>query len=403
MQSEVLPPVIVSFAITRECNLRCKHCYSNSKDSPHPQELNTEETKRVITEIAETGTRLLVFDGGEPLMRPDIYELIAHAKKAGLYPVLSTNATLLSSEAVDKLKRAGIRALAISIQGADAKTHDDFCGIEGSWERAMAGTHNAATAGLLFQINTCLSHHNLDQFDDIAKLAEDTGAVALEVFNFAPVGKGKEHSQLALTSQEQHSFVTHLIQLQLNNARITYRCVALPQLFIEVEKTILEEEKKERFDRTCCSAGVHYCYILYDGTVYPCMMLQKKAGNVREKSFQEIWQRSEMFKLLRNRDKLEGRCKHCDYRQLCGGARCLVFEETGSLTKEDGYCWFTKEELKRPILLQEAGCAYCEGQPIAVCKVCGAPLCRAHSITCPLCQASLCHPDVKDCFFKHNC
>ena len=121
-------------------------------------------------------------------MRDDIYELVSCAKETGLHPTLITNATLLSTEAAQWLKKAGIQLLAISIHGADAKSHDDFCGIEGSWERAMAGIRNAATARIPFQINTSITHHNPAQFDDIVNLAKDLGAIAIESFSFAPVG-----------------------------------------------------------------------------------------------------------------------------------------------------------------------------------------------------------------------
>jgi radical SAM protein with 4Fe4S-binding SPASM domain len=347
MSEKARPPFMVNFAVTRECNLRCQHCYSQASDSPHPEELTTAEAKQVIDEVCQAGTHWLIFDGGEPLMRDDIYELIAYAKETGLVPMLSTNATLLSTEAAGKLKKAGIAALTISIHGAEAKPHDDFCGMEGSWERAMLGISNAVRADLPFRINTCVHRGNLDQLDAIVALAKESKAMAIEVLQFVPVGRGKKHPELELNQEEKIRLVSKIIQYQLEDEKFVYYCIALPQLWVEVEKTVTEEEAKKRFIRTCCDAGIRYCSILYEGTVYPCMLLPKSAGNIREKSFETIWQGSEVFRTLRNRDKLEGKCHHCEYRQLCGGARCLVFEKTGSLTKEDPNCWFKKEELAR--------------------------------------------------------
>jgi radical SAM protein with 4Fe4S-binding SPASM domain len=126
-----------------------------------------------------------------------------------------------------------------------------------------------------------------------------------------------------------------------------YRCIGLPQIWAEIEKTVPEDEVLTKFVRSCCAAGTRYCCILYDGTVYPCMVLQKKAGDVREQSFVDIWENSEVFQILRDRTKLEGKCGRCDYRQVCGGARCRVYAQTGSLTAEDAACWFSEEELKR--------------------------------------------------------
>ena len=400
MPAKTLPPVLVSFAVTQECNLRCKHCYTGAADSPHPNELTTAEAKRLITEIAKAGTRMLIFDGGEPLLRPDIYQLLAYAKEVGLPPMMGTNATLLSTEAVEKLRKAGIATLAISLHGADAKTHDEFCQSEGSWGRAMLGIHNATAAGIPFQINTCVHHYNLAQFDAIISLAKELGAIAIEVFSFVPVGRGKEHPDLTLTPKERQYLVSRIIKHQLEEGLI-YRCVAIPQFWVEVEKKVAKEAMP-RFIRSCCGAGLRYCCILYEGTVYPCMVLQRKAGNMREKSFAQIWQQSQALQLLRNREKLEGKCQRCDYRQVCGGTRCLVFENTGSLTGEDGDCWF-KEEPKKPVAVAEVGCQHCGRETIAVCAVCQSSLCQSHSFSCPLCHACLCHPDASDCLFRHKC
>ena len=403
-KGKILPPLMVSFAITRECNLRCRHCYSEATDSPHPEELTTAEAKKVIAEIAEAGARLLIFDGGEPLMRDDIYQLIAHAQSAGLQPTLGTNATLLSTEAAERMKKAGIRSLAISLHGAEAKSHDDFCGMEGSWERAMAGIHNVAAAGIPFQINTCIHHYNLAQFDAIVSLARNLRAVAIEIFHYVPAGRGKEQPDLALSPDEQQWLVSQIIQHQLYDQSMVYRCVGIPQFWVEVEKRVTHKEAMSRFIRSCCGAASRYCCVFYEGTVYPCMVLQKRAGNIRENSFQEIWQESEVFRKLRDRDKLEGKCGNCAYRQLCGGARCVVFEKTHSLIKADDGCWFEKKELKRrAVVVQETGCGYCGKETLALCQVCQSPACESHSLSCPFCHARLCHPDVKDCFFNHKC
>ncbi len=286
-------------------------------------------------------------------MRPDIYELVTHAKEAGLNPMMNTNATLLSTEAVGKLKKAGISTISISLYGADAKSHNEFCCFEGGWERTMLGIRNVSAAGIPLQINTCIHHYNLDQLDAIIALAKDFGAVGIEIFNYVPVGRGKAPPDLTLSLEERKNLADKIIQHQLNDEKMVYRCVAIPQFWVEVEKTIANKTAMQRFIRTCCDAGLRYCCVFYEGTVYPCIVLQRRAGNVREQSFEEIWLRSEVFKILRDRDKLEGKCKHCVYRQLCGGARCMVFEKTGSLTKEDSACWFKKDELEKPIAVQQ--------------------------------------------------
>ena len=339
-------------------------------------------------------------------MRSDIYELIAHANKVGLYPMMSTNGTILSSEAANKLKRAGMESITISLFGSNSESHDDFCGREGSWARAMAGIRNVASAGIPFQINMCATRHNLDQLDDIANVAKDIGATGINIFDFVPIGRGKGHPELILTPEERSGLVSHIIQCQLADDNLVYRGIGLPQLLVEVEKTVAGKDQRHKFVRTCCGAGLHHCCIFYEGTVYPCALLQKGAGNVRENSFGEIWQKSDVFKVLRDHSKLAGNCKKCGYRELCGGARCQVFERTRSLTKEDSYCLYRNEELKRPPNAgggEDGTCKYCPRDQLATCEVCGYALCEEHSLVCPICQALLCHPDARDCFFEHGC
>ena len=344
---KILPPVMVSFSVTRQCNLKCIHCYSRSVEIPHPNELTTAEAKRVIGEIADAGARLIIFDGGEPLMRKDIYELIAHAKEVGLRPLMGTNATLITEEVAKRLVEAGIRTLAISLDGAEAKSHDEFRGVEGCWEETMRGIENARQAGIPFQIAPTLRHGRWQEWRGIADLAKEMGAMAVEVFDYIPAGRGAENPEFVLTREERQRFVKDYIAGQLADEEMVYRCIGIPQLWVEVERSVPEEEVLMRFVRTCCGAGLRYCCVLYEGSVYPCMVLQKKAGDVRDQSFQEIWYESEVLKALRDRDRLEGKCGRCDYRYLCGGARCKVYEKTGSLTAEDESCWFREEELRR--------------------------------------------------------
>jgi len=340
-------PTLVSFAVTRECNLKCKHCYSQSIDSPHPQELNTAEAKRLISQIAEAGAHLLILDGGEPLMRPDVFDLVRHSRSVGLTTVMGTNGTLITTEVAAKLVEAGIQALAISLDGADKETHDAFRGVEGVWEQMLRGVENVRQAGIPFQIAPTLRHERWGQWGAIADKAKEWGATAVEVFDYVSVGRGEENPEFEMTVEERRAFVREYIARQRADDVMVYRCVALPQLWVEVEKTVPEEEVLMKFVRSCCAAGIRYCCVLYEGTVYPCMVLQEKAGDVREQSFLDIWQNSEVFQVLRDRDRLEGKCGRCDYRYVCGGARCRVYARTGSLTAEDESCWFTEEELKR--------------------------------------------------------
>lgn len=344
---KAVAPTLVSFAVTRECNLKCRHCYSQSVDSPHPRELSTDEAKQLISQIAEAGARLLILDGGEPLMRPDVFDLVRQSRTAGLTTVMGTNGTLITAEVADKLADAGIQGLAISLDGADAETHDAFRGVEGAWEQTLQGIENVRQAGIPFQIAPTVRHGSWKQWAVIADKAKGWGANAVEVFDYIPAGRGEENPEFEMTIEERRAFVGEYITRQRAEDEMVYRCIGLPQVWIEIENTVPEDEVLAKFVRSCCAAGTRYCCVVYDGTVYPCMVLQERAGDVREQSFVDIWQTSEVFQVLRDRDRLEGKCGRCDYRYVCGGARCRVYAKTGSLTAEDDACWFSEEELKR--------------------------------------------------------
>lgn len=344
MANGVPPPVLVSFGITRECDLKCPHCYSDSGEKD-PKELSTEEAKALIGDVAELGARLIILDGGEPALRSDLVELTRHAKDVGLRPVLGSNAMSITKELATKLKEAGCEGVAISLDGARPKTHDKFRGLEGGWTKTVDGARNCAAAGLPFQIAPLMHRKNWDELGDIIKLSKDVGANAVEIFDFVEAGRGKTHSEYELDTEKRKQAIDMIIDLQRKDD-ITYRVIALPQYWALVEKTVPEEEILERFVRSCCAAGTRYITILPNGDVIPCMVLQPVVGNVREQSIKDIWHNSPILNTLRNRDNLKGKCGRCKYKLTCVGARCKAFEKTGDIMAEDPTCWLTEDEIR---------------------------------------------------------
>lgn len=337
MQNATASPATVHVALTRQCNLRCELCPVDARDSPHPGELNTRQAKRLIGEAAGAGARYVILGGGEPLLRQDLYELVAHARDSRLHCTVKTNGVALSTEVVTRLKNSGAACLEIRLHGSDAGTHDSFSGTPGSFLRTVTGIANAAAAGIPFKVSSCISHHNLSQIEAIADLAKQCGAFAYEVCTFVPVGRAKEHPQLVLTQAERRQLTDRLSRRQREDCAMLYGCEAIPQF--SADAVAAGAGDKLEMVRRCCTAGISSAYVLYDGTVYPCPVLQKSAGSIHKKSFREIWQQSRVLKALRDRDRLGGRCKTCPRRQTCGGARCLVYSRTGSLNREDRDCW----------------------------------------------------------------
>ncbi|HZK18538.1 MAG TPA: radical SAM protein, partial [Clostridia bacterium] len=189
--------MLVSWNTTNECNLSCKHCYRDA-GSKADSELNTDEGKRLIGQIADAGFRMMIFSGGEPLMRPDIFELIEHARDKGLRPVMGTNGTLITSTVAKKLKEAGLMAIGISLDSVDSHRHDEFRGKEGAWQAAVDGMENCAEAGLRFQIHTTVLDWNYDEVESITDFAVKIGAAAHHIFFMVPTGRAVDIEEESL-------------------------------------------------------------------------------------------------------------------------------------------------------------------------------------------------------------
>jgi radical SAM protein with 4Fe4S-binding SPASM domain len=342
-------PVLVSFAITRRCNLRCPHCYSESVEEPHPDELSTEEARRVISDVASLGTRMIIFDGGEPTLRADLPELVEHAAREGLSPLLGTNglSDCLTPDLIARLRDAGLKAAAISLDGSEPQTHDEFRGQQGAYGRTLAGIRACAEAGLSFQVGTTVHRLNVDQFERLVDLARDLGANAVEVFDYVAAGRGTElEATYELDVETRRALVARVIELQRREEELYFRMIGVPEYWVEVERTVPDEEAL-KFVRSCCGAGTRYATLLYDGTVLPCMLLPVHLGNVRETPFSEIWQSSPVLEELRDRRRLRGKCGECRYREVCSGARCRAYAATADYLAEDPACWLDADAIAR--------------------------------------------------------
>lgn len=337
-------PVLVSFGITRECDLKCLHCYSDSGEKD-TNELTTEEAKVVIGHVSELGAKLIILDGGEPTLRGDLLELIRYSAKMGLKTVIGSHGLLLTKDFVKRLKYAGCQGVAISLDGATAKAHDEWRGMDGSWSGAIEGAKNCASMGLSFQFAPVLHSRNYDHLTGIVNYACQLNSDAVEIFDFVPAGRGKRHPEYELNTEQRKKVIEDIIRLQ-RASDLVFRVIALPQYWVMVEKTVPEDEILMKFVRSCCAAGTRYITILPNGDVIPCMLLPVVVGNVRERSLIEIWRESSVLKALRDRNNLKGKCGICKYRTTCAGARCKAYEKTGDILAEDPTCWFTEDEVR---------------------------------------------------------
>ncbi len=336
-----VPPVLVSYAVTRKCNLRCLHCYSESVEEPHPNELSTEEALELISDISDLGARMIIFDGGEPTLRDDLPRLVKHAADSGLSPLLGSNGmvdTLTKNYALE-LKEAGLKVVSISLDGSKPDTHDEFRGFDGSWQRTIEGIKNCVEVGLPFQIGVAVHKYNYGELAETVELAKKLGANAVEVFDYVPIGRGSEHLEYELDIETRKNLIDEIIQMQRSEDEIYFRVIGVPEYWVQIEKMVSDEDIL-KFVRSCCGAGIRYATILYEGTVFPCMLLQIPLGNVRKQRFSEIWRNSPVLDTLRNTRLLKGKCGKCRYREICRGARCRAYAKTGELMAEDPSCWF---------------------------------------------------------------
>ena len=347
-RTHISPPFLISYAVTRKCNLKCKHCYSDAAEEPLPDELSTEEAKGLLDDIANWGIKLLIFDGGEPLCRDDFFDVAGYASSKGLRVVIGSNGTLIDADVAKQLKSSGIMAVQISIDGANAQTHDWFRGEEGTFSKALEGARACRETGLAFQFGMTIRRSNLDEIPDMLKLAVDSGAIAAEFFDLVRVPRVKrEIPDEVLTPNERKEVMGWLAEAQ-KDCPIIIRVPGCPMYTLILKEKDVQPEhfpasllKRIPYYGRGCAAGMPngYITVLPNGDVIPCMLLQVKLGNVREEGITQIWDNSQSLSGLRNRNLLEGECSRCIYRDACAGCRGRAYEKTGNMLATDPGCW----------------------------------------------------------------
>lgn len=340
----VKPPRLIAWELTWGCNLSCVHCRGASTSQVPEGELSTEEAMHFIDEIAKMGDPILILTGGEPLVREDVYDIARYGTDKGLRIALATNGTLLNDDVVKKLKDAGVQRVSISIDGSTEKTHDEFRGVPGAFKSTIRGIEYLKNGGLEFQINTTITKRNLNEIPDILELATEIGAQAHHIFLLVPTGRGKELENEEIPPAE-YERVLNWFYDQQKNVKIQLKATCAPHYF----RIMRQRAKREGTEVTVkthgyeamtrgCLGGISFCFVSSIGDVQPCGYLPVVAGNVKEKSFKDIWEDSELFTDLRDYDKLGGKCGRCSYKSVCGGCRARAYAATGDYMAEEPYC-----------------------------------------------------------------
>ena len=354
-------PYIVIWEVTQACDLACVHCRASAQPKRNPFELSTEEGKRLIDEIAAMQVPVFVLTGGDPIKRPDLFELIEHATKVGVRVSLTPSATpLLTREVVHQMKRSGLARLAVSLDGSNAEVHDAFRGMSGSFQRTMDAIEWANEVGLPVQINTTFSRRNVDDFKEIAALIERKKITLWSVFFLVPTGRGKLDDLLSAEEFEDIFAKLHdLSQRAPFHIKTTeaqhYRRYILQQQVADRRSGRQEAQTSPaKVQDTVGRAprglndGKGFVFVSHTGEVFPSGFLPFSGGNVRTDSLSCIYRESPIFQQLRDPDQLVGKCGACEFRHICGGSRARAFAMTGDPLAEEPCCSYIPKNYVAP-------------------------------------------------------
>ncbi len=347
-------PFTIAWEVTRACAYACVHCRADAMHTPDPNELNTAEALRLIDRLAEFGSPILVFTGGDPMMRRDLHELIAYATEKGLRCSLTPTATALPTTArLEKVREAGIRRIALSLDAPVPQIHDSFRQVKGSWQRTMNILHRAQSIGLSVQVNTTVAKHNVDILDEMIPFLQEVGAVQWSLFFLVPTGRAQASNMI---SPEEHERVFNWLYDLSKNAPFDIKSTAAPMYRrVAIERKRLEQGSDKPV--TFQGAGFQYAdglnrptrgvndgngflFISHVGDIQPSGFLPVTAGNVRSDDVVDVYRLSKIFTDLRSPDKIKGRCGICEYRDVCGGQRGRAYGITGDYLESDPACLY---------------------------------------------------------------
>ncbi|MFZ0309240.1 MAG: radical SAM protein [Candidatus Sulfotelmatobacter sp.] len=389
-------PRLIFWELTKGCNLRCIHCRASATELSSPDDLSTETAKAIIDQIAAVSSPILVLSGGEPLFRKDIFELARYATDKGLRVALATNGTLVTKQVAQKIIDSGVKRVAISLDGADALTHDTFRGIPGAFDAAITGFRNLKDLGMSVQINTTIARHNAHQLPHVLELAKSLGADALHTFLLVPVGCGVDIATEQMVPPEEYERMLNWFYDRSLEGGIEMKATCAPHYFRVVRQRRAAEHRSATAAQAAhpvveaassspskgplgisptemtmpgstgielkpqgigkavghpgthpsdmnamtkgCLAGTAVCFISNQGEVYPCGYLPALAGDLKKQAFADIWENSVVFNELRDVNNLQGKCGCCEFRNVCMGCRARAYAATGNYLDEEPFC-----------------------------------------------------------------
>ena len=387
-KTEEFKPRLIFWEVTKGCNLRCIHCRATATELSSPTDLPTKKALDIIDQIATVSSPILVLSGGEPLYRSDIFQLARYARDRGLRVALATNGTLVTREIARMISDSGVKRVSISLDGADAVTHDSFRGIPGAFEAALYGFRNLKEVGMSVQINMTIARHNAQQLPQVLEMAKSVGADALHTFLLVPVGCGVDIADEQMVPPEEYERMLNWFYDRSLEGGIELKATCAPHYFRVVrQRRVADRRAAESAARESaphlgaigptdmlmpggtgislkpqgpppghhtghpgghpgdmnamtkgCLAGTGVCFISHEGEVFPCGYLPAIAGDLRKEKFADIWANAEVFNELRDTSNLKGKCGCCEFRNVCMGCRARAFAKTGDYLDEEPFC-----------------------------------------------------------------
>ena len=349
-------PKWIAWEITRRCNLNCVHCRSSSEmEVKGHRDFSTEEAYRIIDDIASYAKPVIVLSGGEPLLRKDVFDIAKYGTEKELRMCIATNGTLVTDEICEKMNASGVKMVSLSLDGSTDAIHDDFRSQKG----AFAGTINAARLfkkhGVQFLVNSSFTKRNQEDIPHVYKLAKELGATAWYMFMIVPTGRGEEIMNELISKEDYEEILDWHYQMEKNEKDLLVRPTCAPHYY----RIVLQKQKEEgeKFERRSlkfstggskgCIAGQVIALIDVDGNVLPCSYFPKFAGNVREQSFKDVWENSELFKELRDFKKYKSRCGSCEFINVCGGCRARAYAVSGDYLEEEPFCGYIPYRVRK--------------------------------------------------------
>ncbi|MFC1945493.1 radical SAM protein [Chloroflexota bacterium] len=356
--SNIITPKLqlVAWELTRNCNLFCAHCRGTAARGDYEGELTTKECFKVIDQILAVGNPILILTGGEPLMRPDVYEIGQYASGKGMRVVMGTNGTLITQEVAEKLKAIPVARVGISLDFPKSALQDEFRGQEGAYAAAVEGISHARVAGIDVQINSTITKLNVEMLDDLIALALELGAVAFHPFLLVPTGRGKNLEDLELAPEKYEETLNKIYDKQKElGERLFFKPTDVPH-YMRIRSQRQKQEKSSGVASGYgggghptnaltrgCLAGTGFAFISHLGKVKGCGYLDIEAGDLRKQNFVDIWADSPLFCSLRDISSLKGKCGRCEYKRICGGCRARAYETNGDCLGEEPYCIYQPE------------------------------------------------------------